>query len=78
MFAVLFKIPNDNFMDLYAKTFHSDDEMHDWIINACDIEVLSTKEIENTLELENIMIDWLDCVNPLWKLDGVNYWINRF
>ena len=77
MFAVLFKIPNDNFKDLYAKTFQTDDEMYEWIINACDIEVLCTRECENTLELENTMIDWLDNTNPLWELSGVDYWINR-
>ena len=78
MKAVIFRIPNDNFKDLYGKTFQAEGELIEWIINATDIEIVRTLEVENECELENIMIDRLDNSNPLWEVEGVNYWINRF
>lgn len=73
MKAVIFRIPNDNFKD-----FQTEDELYEWIINATDIEVVSVLNVSDTVELENIMIDRLDNSSPLWEMEGVNYWINRF
>lgn len=78
MKAVIFRIPNDNFKDLYGETFQTDDELYEWIINATDIEVVSVLNVADTIELENIMIDRLDSTIPLWEVEGVDYWINRF
>ena len=78
MKAVIFRIPNDNFKDLYGETFQTEDELYEWIINATDIEVVSVLDVSNTDELENIMIDRLDNSNPLWEMQGIDYWINRF
>lgn len=78
MYAVIFRIPNDNFKDLYAKTFELEDEMYEYIINGSDLEISGTTVVNNLKELEEIMIDRLDNTNPLWELDGINYWINRF
>lgn len=76
--AVIFRIPNDNFKDLYAETFQTADELYEWIINASDIEIVSVLDVANTDELENIMIDRLNSSNPLWEKQGMDYWINRF
>ena len=78
MKAVIFRITNDNFKDLYGETFQTEDELHEWIINATDIEIVSVVDVANTDELENIMIDRLDNSEPLWEMEGVDYWINRF
>lgn len=78
MYVVVFRISNDNYKDLYAKTFEVEDEMYEWIINTPDIEVSTVTEFENEHELEEALIDRLDNTNTLWELDGINYWINRF
>lgn len=78
MQAVIFRIPNDNFKDLYAETFQTEDELYEWIIKASDIEIVSVLDVEKIDELENIMIDRLDNSNPLWEMQGIDYWINRF
>nr|DAF85378.1 MAG TPA: hypothetical protein [Podoviridae sp. ct1ev3] len=78
MYAVIFRIPNDNFKDLYAKTFDTEDEMYEWLINTTDIEVLNETEVENEHKLEEALIDRLDNTHPLWEVDGTTYWINRF
>lgn len=78
MNAVILRIPNDNFKNLYAKTFELEDEMYEWIINASDLEISETVVVNNLKELEEIMMDRLDNTNPLWELDGTDYWINRF
>ncbi len=76
MLAVLYKIPNDNFKNLYSRTFHSEHEMCDWIANASDILCITTEDVDNEAELECIMINWLDCTEPLWELEGIKIWIN--
>lgn len=78
MKAVIFRIPNDNFRDLYGETFQTEDELYEWIINASDAEIVDILDVKNTDELENIMIDRLDNSNPLWEMQGIDYWINRF
>lgn len=65
MYAVLFRVPNDNFKDLHAKTFKVEDEMYNWIINANDFEICGTTVANNLQELEEIMIDRLDNTYPL-------------
>lgn len=78
MNAVIFRIPKDNFKDIYSKIFESEEEMYKWIANASDLEISGTVLVNNLKDLEEIMIDRLDNTNPLWELDGINYWINRF
>ena len=78
MDAVIFRIPNDNFKDLYAKTFEGEGEMVEWLINATDIELVNETEVENECELEEMLIDRLDNTEPLWEVGGTTYWINRF
>lgn len=78
MDAVIFRISNDNFKDLYAKTFEGEGEMVEWLNNATDIELVNETEVENECELEEMLIDRLDNTDPLWEVDGTTYWINRF
>mgnify|MGYP000337643846 CR=1 FL=1 len=78
MHAVIFRIPNDNFKDLHAKTFGVEGEMVEWLNNATDIELVNETEVENECELEEILIDRLDNEHPLWEVDGTTYWINKF
>ena len=38
MKAFVFRIPNDNYLNLYAETFQTDDEIWEYIVGATDYE----------------------------------------
>lgn len=78
MKAVVFRIPNDNFKNLYAETFQTENEMREYVIGLTDCELVTTIDVEDTRELEDYMISRLDETSPNWELDRIDYYVNKF